>query len=186
MAKKKVATDVAFSKEIVDQLKDLTQMISVVHLRVNDKNPRTIKDKKFQNLVKQIKEFPQMLIIRPVVYDSTGMIIGGNRRFEAAVAAGLKEIPAIDAAFLTGEQIRLFVILDNASAGDWDFQMLIAEYNVEELEGMNLDIPVMLGTEEEEQPSNKAIRMTIDFQTVSDMEELKIELESRGFNVKTK
>lgn len=57
-------------------------MRDINSLKTDPKNPRIIKDKKFKELVKSIKSFPEMLQIRPVVVDETGKILGGDKRFK--------------------------------------------------------------------------------------------------------
>ena len=86
----------------------------------NPENPRIIKGDKFRKLVKSIKEFPEMLQLRPIVVNKEGGIIGGNMRYKACLEIGLKEIPIIKAENLTDRQIEQFVIKDNASFGEWE------------------------------------------------------------------
>jgi hypothetical protein len=69
------------------------------------------------------------------------VILGGNMRFKACKEAGLKEVPIIVADNLTEEQQREFLIKDNTSGGEWDFEMLANEWDVEQLDAWGLDIP---------------------------------------------
>ena len=117
------------------------QKVKISEIKLNPNNPRLIKDDKFKKLVKSIKEFPEMLDIRPIVVNSDMVILGGNMRFKACKEAGLKEIPVIVADNLTEEQQREFLIKDNTSGGEWDFEMLANEWDVEQLEEWGLDIP---------------------------------------------
>lgn len=110
-------------------------------IKLNPNNPRIIKDDKFKKLVKSIQEFPEMLDIRPIVVNSDMVILGGNMRFKACKEAGLKEIPIIIADNLTEEQQREFLIKDNTSGGEWDFEMLANDWDVEQLEDWGLDVP---------------------------------------------
>ena len=110
-------------------------------IKLNPNNPRLIKDDKFAKLVKSIKEFPEMLNIRHIVVNKDMIILGGNMRFKACKEAGLKEIPVIIADNLTEEQEREFLIKDNTSGGEWDFEMLANEWDAEQLEEWGLDIP---------------------------------------------
>jgi DNA modification methylase len=110
-------------------------------IKLNPNNPRLIKDDKFTKLVQSIKDFPEMLDIRPIVVNSDMVILGGNMRFKACKEAGLKEVPIIIADSLTEEQQREFLIKDNTSGGEWDFEMLANEWDVEQLEEWGLDIP---------------------------------------------
>ncbi len=90
----------------------------------NPENPRIIKDAAFHNLVQSLKQFPEMMDLRPVVVNEKMMILGGNQRYKAAIEAGWKEIPIIIAKGLTPEQEREFIVKDNSSAGEWDFDQL--------------------------------------------------------------
>lgn len=114
--------------------------VKISEIKLNPNNPRLIKDDKFKKLVKSIQEFPEMLDIRPIVVNSDMIILGGNMRFKACKEAGLKEIPIIIADNLTEEQQREFLIKDNTSGGEWDFEMLANEWDVEQLEEWGLDL----------------------------------------------
>jgi site-specific DNA-methyltransferase (adenine-specific) len=110
-------------------------------IKLNPNNPRLIKDDKFAKLVQSIKDFPEMLDIRPIVVNSDMVILGGNMRFKACKEAGLKEVPIVIADNLTEEKQREFLIKDNTSGGEWDFEMLANEWDNEQLEEWGLDVP---------------------------------------------
>jgi hypothetical protein len=115
--------------------------VKISEIKLNPNNPRLIKDDKFKKLVQSIKDFPEMLDIRPIVVNSDMIILGGNMRFKACKEAGLKEVPIIIADNLTEEQQREFLIKDNTSGGEWDFEMLANEWDNEQLEEWGLDLP---------------------------------------------
>ena len=48
--------------------------INILSVKNNPHNPRTIKDYKFNKLVQSIKEFPEMLKLRPIVVDENNII----------------------------------------------------------------------------------------------------------------
>jgi DNA modification methylase len=110
-------------------------------VKVNPNNPRLIKDDKFAKLVQSIKDLPQMLAIRPIVVNTDMVVLGGNMRLKACKEAGLKEVPIIIADNLTEEQQREFLIKDNVSGGEWDWQMLANDWDTEQLNDWGLDIP---------------------------------------------
>lgn len=118
----------------------MNKKVKISEIKLNPNNPRLIKDDKFKKLVRSIQDFPEMLDIRPIVVNSDMIILGGNMRFKACKEAGLKEIPIIIADNLTEEQQREFLIKDNTSGGEWDFEMLANEWNVEQLEEWGLDL----------------------------------------------
>jgi DNA modification methylase len=115
--------------------------IKISEIKLNPNNPRLIKDDKFAKLVKSVKDFPEMLTIRPIVVNSDMIILGGNMRYKACKEAGLKEIPVIIAEGLTEQQQKEFLIKDNVSGGEWDWDMLANEWEVEQLDAWGLDIP---------------------------------------------
>ena len=116
------------------------EIVKLSEVKLNPNNPRLIKDDKFKKLVQSIKDFPEMLNIRPIVVNNDMVILGGNMRYKACKEAGLKEIPII-IADLTEEQQREFLIKDNVSGGEWDFEMLANEWDSEQLEVWGLDVP---------------------------------------------
>jgi ParB-like chromosome segregation protein Spo0J len=107
-----------------DTIKELP--INQVHCNPN--NPRLIKDEKFLQLVKSIQEFPEMLRIRPIVCNKQMIVLGGNMRLKACIEAGLKKVPVIIADNLTPDQEREFIIKDNVSGGEWDFELLANDW----------------------------------------------------------
>jgi DNA modification methylase len=107
----------------------------------NPTNPRIIKDDKFKKLVKSIQDFPQMLELRPIVVDSNMVVLGGNMRLKACIAAGLKEVPIIVADNLTDAQKSEFIIKDNVGFGEWDWDLLANQWDVEALEDWGLELP---------------------------------------------
>lgn len=130
------------------------QNISINKLIVNPNNPRLIKDDKFKKLVQSIKDFPQMLDLRPIVFNTDMVILGGNMRYKACKEAGLKEVPVIIADELSEEQQREFLIKDNTSGGEWDWDIIANEWDVEQLEEWGLDVPISLETELEAEEDN--------------------------------
>jgi hypothetical protein len=109
-------------------------------VKLNPNNPRLIKDDNFKKLVQSIKDFPEMLDIRPIVVNADMVILGGNMRFKACKEAGLKEVPIIVANNLTEEQQREFLIKDNVSGGEFDWSLL-SEWDNEQLEDWGLEVP---------------------------------------------
>jgi DNA modification methylase len=124
-----------------------TELLPISAIKPNPNNPRVIKDDKFEKLVASIKEFPKMLEIRPIVVNDDMIVLGGNMRLKACKAAGLKEVPVLKASDLTEDEQRQFIIKDNVSGGEWDWDMLANEWDVGQLEEWGLDVPINLETE---------------------------------------
>jgi hypothetical protein len=116
-------------------------------IKPNPNNPRIIKDDKFKKLVQSIKDFPQMLELRPIVIDENNIVLGGNMRLKACQELGLKDVPTIYAKDLTEEQKKEFIIKDNVGFGEWNWDDLANDWDEELLVEWGLDLPVFSGIE---------------------------------------
>jgi DNA modification methylase len=117
------------------------ETVKISAVKSNPNNPRIIKDDKFKKLVTSIKEFPQMLDIRPIVVNDEMIVLGGNMRLKACIEAGLKEVSIIKASELTQEQQNEFIIKDNVGFGEWNWDDLANSWDTEQLTEWGLDIP---------------------------------------------
>ena len=131
-----------------------TETIKLYKIKSNPDNPRLIKDDKFHKLVKSIKEFPEMLKIRPIVVNDDLIVLGGNMRLKACKDAGLKEVSIIKASELTAEQQREFIVKDNVGFGEWDWNLIANEWDAEQLNDWGLDLPVDFNVVEEAEEDN--------------------------------
>lgn len=118
-----------------------TEKINIKKLKPNPANPRTIRDDKFHKLVQSVKDFPQMLEIRPIVVNDQYEVLGGNMRLRACIEAGMKEVTIIRASELTEDQQRRFIISDNNNFGSWDMDALANEWDADELQEWGVDLP---------------------------------------------
>jgi hypothetical protein len=153
------------------------ELIAINQIKPNPKNPRTIKPSKFKALVNSIKEFPEMLELRPIVVDEDMVILGGNMRFKAIVEAGFKEVYITRAENLSQAQKDEFIIKDNANYGDWDWDVLANEYQQSNLQHWGLDVwdgedhikyqtedPVEQSEEEQSKPSSVEVHKPVILQ----------------------
>ena len=154
--------------------------IAISKIKLNPNNPRLIKDDKFTKLVQSIKDFPEMLNIRPIVVNDDMIILGGNMRFKACKEAGLKEVPIIKASGLSAEKQREFLIKDNVSGGEWDWGLL-EKWDSLELENWGLDLPIL-----EAEPSldeligeekNKPATLKITFESPEQLQKAEIDIQ---------
>ena len=129
------------------------KLVKITDVKPNPKNPRIIKDGKFQKLVKSIQEFPDMLNKRPLIVftdvDNKYVVLGGNMRLKALNELKFKEIPVIIADEWTEEQKAEFLIKDNVGFGEWDWDSLANEWDAEKLDEWGLDVPVILDEDNE-------------------------------------
>jgi ParB-like chromosome segregation protein Spo0J len=154
--------------------------VSIKDIKPNPNNPRLVKDDKFKKLVQSIKDFPQMLDIRPIVVNKDMIVLGGNMRLKACKEAGLKDIPIIKAEDLTEEQQREFIIKDNVGYGEWDWELIANEWDAQKLNEWGLDIPdfAIAPTEDEliADEKNKPPTMKITFESVEDLQQAEIDI----------
>ncbi len=120
----------------------MIEKVKIELVKSNPNNPRLIKDDKFRKLVKSIKEFPEMLELRPIIVNNDMIALGGNMRLKACKEAGLKEVYIIKASNLNEAQQAEFVIKDNVGFGEWDWDLIANEYDEHDLRSWGLDLPV--------------------------------------------
>ncbi len=119
-------------------------MIVIDKLRFNPKNPRKISNDEFELLKHKIRNFPQMLEKRPIVYDEGFIVLGGNQRLKAIRELKKEGFEIKDSYFMsakgwTEEQKRQFVITDNISEGEWDNEILKKDWDDLPLEEWGID-----------------------------------------------
>lgn len=123
-------------------IKAKIQKVSISSIKENDANPRFINKHKFQKLVNSVKEFPEMLSLRPIVVDKDNIILGGNMRYKACKEIGLKEVYIIQADDLDEKKAKEFIIKDNVGFGEWDWDILANDWDTDLLEDWGLDLNI--------------------------------------------
>lgn len=115
------------------------------------KNPRWIRDARFESLKKSIEDAPEMLDLREILvypladlpgHEDKYIVIGGNMRLRACIELGYKEVPCKVLDLETPvKKLREYVIKDNEAFGQNDYELLANEWEADELEdfGMELD-----------------------------------------------
>jgi len=119
-------------------------MIKLRLIKSNEYNPRVIRDEKFAQLVASLSAFPAMMELRPIIIDENNVILGGNMRYHALKDLGYKEIPDewVHAALnLTEAQKLEFIIKDNVSFGEWNWDSLANDFEIKSLIEWGLDLP---------------------------------------------
>jgi hypothetical protein len=134
--------------------------INIGLVQENKDNPRTISKDKFDKLVKSIQTFPQMLQLRPIVVNEDLVALGGNMRLRACKAAGLTEVYIIKTDDLTPEQEKEFIIKDNSSFGEWDWDVLTEDWDLTQLEDWGMEIGKHKAASEEEEEAKAKLTET--------------------------
>jgi hypothetical protein len=111
------------------------------------KNPRLIKDAKYEKLKKSIEDNPEMLGMREVLvypHGSKFVIIGGNMRFQACKDLGFTEVPCkVLDKDTTPDQLRAITIKDNVSFGEHDWELLANEWDNIEISDWGMEVWIM-------------------------------------------
>ena len=115
--------------------------VKVDKVKSNPKNPRLIKDEKFKKLVKSIKDFPEMETVRPIVVNKDMIILGGNMRYKAMIECGYKEVN-VEVVDWSEQKQNEFIIKDNVGFGEWEWDEIANSWDMEQLEGWGMDLPV--------------------------------------------
>ena len=160
------------------------ELVKITQVRPNENNPRFIKDHKFKKLVTSIKEFPEMLKLRPIVVNSDMVVLGGNMRLKACKEAGLKEVWILKAEELTEAQQREFIVKDNVGFGEWDWDVLANEWDTNSLEEWGMDLPKFPEENLSKDLSDEidsSYRLEIEFENEEEQEKLYNELIEKGY-----
>jgi DNA modification methylase len=108
-------------------------------LQTDPHNPRSLNKEKYKKLKSSIEAFPEMLSVRPLVV-ADGYVVGGNMRLLALKELGYREVEVIDVSDWTKAQRDEFMIKDNLSFGDWDWDLLANEWNIDDLTEWGMDL----------------------------------------------
>ena len=146
------------------------------------KNPRFIKDYRFEALKKSIQDAPEMLSLRELIvypYGGKYVVIGGNMRLRACKELGFKEVPCKVLDEQTpADKLREYTIKDNNAFGDTDFDLLANEWDTDELGDWGVEFPsAELEQEESEEPTdldaeneNKPFVVKLTFENPQDID----------------
>jgi len=156
----------------------------ITQIKPNPKNPRVIKDEKYRQLMHSLRNFPEMLEKRPLICftdnDGNLTVLGGNMRLKAASELGMKELPVILADTWTEEQKAEFLIKDNVGFGEWNWEELQTDWDVEQLAEWGLDIPGFAieptGDELIGEDKDKPPVMKITFETPEQLQDAEIDI----------
>ena len=134
------------------------------------KNPRFIRDEKFNQLKKSLQDDPEMLELRELIVfkvETKYVIVCGNMRYRAAKELGFIELPCkILQPDFPEEKMRAIATKDNVSFGAWDMELLssdwindeIIDWGVELLSDLNsVDVSKFFEDTEEKEKTSKMI-----------------------------
>lgn len=147
------------------------------------KNPRLIKNDKFEKLVNSIIEDPEMLSLREILvypHDGKYVAIGGNMRLRACAEAGILEVPCkIIPKDTPVSKLKAYVIKDNIGYGDNDWDLLANEWDQDQLIDWGVDLPSFEEEEEGDEPMKlETFRFVIEGESDSALAEARTKIEA--------
>lgn len=125
-------------------MKQQTGTIQLNQVKLNDKNPRKISQVQLDKLKKSIQEFPEMLNLRPIVLNEDNVILGGNMRIRALKELGYTEVPYLSISDLPEDKQQEFVIKDNLNYGEWNWDVLQDDWQMDSVLSWGLEAPVWM------------------------------------------
>lgn len=115
-------------------------------------NPRKSNEKQEANLKKSLEKFG---VVEPIVFNKrTGYIVGGHFRIRELKKLGYKEVECVIVDLNEDDEKELNIRL-NANTGEWDWEDLVINWDVEQLDDWGLDIPNFEIEEEDEDEKDK-------------------------------
>lgn len=183
-----------------------TIKLSDLHLNTGQikdvpKNPRFIKDERYEALKKSIEDDPEMLQLRELVaYDNNGelVVILGNMRYRAMKELGYKDAPVkVLPPKTDARKLRAYIQKDNIAFGQNDWDLLGNEWDIEELQDFGLECDFlednedMIGNEDEGKKDEiedfsseltPQYKIEISFDNEEEQEKIYNELTERGLS----
>ena len=153
-------------------------------------NPRQITKKHVKHLMESIEKFG---IIDPLIINSDFTIVGGHQRFailnEASKKVDWEDPPKVPCVILdlSKEDERELNIRLNKNTGDWDFDILGNEFEIQELKEWGFkEIELGLNIDKIEKEEEDTATITIKEDDLIKAQELYNDLKEKGYNVKIK
>lgn len=183
-----------------------TIKLSDLHLNTGQikdvpKNPRFIKDERYEALKKSIEDDPEMIQLRELVaYDNNGelVVILGNMRYRAMKELGYKDAPVkVLPPKTDAKKLRAYIQKDNIAFGQNDWDLLGNEWDIEELQDFGLECDFLENNEDmignEDEGKNDEIedfsseltpqyKIEISFDNEEEQEKIYNELTERGLS----
>lgn len=139
--------------------------IPISNLTLLENNPRRISKSQMEKLCKSIKEDPDFLQKRPVLVNCVTVkdnedgqifhVYAGNQRVRAAKKLRIKEIPCIVDYELPEELVRKRAILDNKTFGEFDYDMLANEWEIDLLLECGFKLEELVGSLDDDEEETK-------------------------------
>ena len=157
--------------------------IEISKLKPATYNPRQISTKQYNDLKKSIERFG---LVDPIIVNKDNTVIGGHQRLKIIKSLGEKTIGCI-VLDLNKEQERELNIRLNKNSGEFDFDILSSEFDIEELVDWGFKhIDLGLNIDKIDEDVEDSATITIKEDDLIKAQDLYNDLKEKGFNVKIK
>ena len=157
--------------------------IEISKLKPATYNPRQITTKQYNDLKKSIERFG---LVDPIIVNKDNTVIGGHQRLKIIKSLGEKTIGCI-VLDLNKEQERELNIRLNKNSGEFDFDILSSEFDIEELVDWGFKhIDLGLNIDKIDEDVEDSATITIKEDDLIKAQDLYNDLKEKGFNVKIK
>ena len=187
---------VSRARKITRKVEELAvEAVLLDRLRPAPWNPRTIKDERFQNLVRSIQADPDFLWRRPILATADGTIYAGNMRYRAAQHLGMGKVPAI-IEDIPDQLAKERALRDNHQWGDWQDDQLgellfglrsdgadleVLAFTEKELAKLLDEVGVGVGETEDEFAYHEQFGVTVICKDASEQERVYDDLRQQGY-----
>ena len=141
----------------------ITKTKDIGELKFAEYNPRQLTNRQFQDLKNSITEFG---FVEPVLInknkDRENIIIGGHQRVRVAKNIGISKIPCVEVDLSYNKERELNIRL-NKNTGDWDYDVLADEFDMDELIDWGFKEGELVGFSAEEEEPKKIDNYKLKF-----------------------
>jgi len=120
------------------------EQVDIKKLTLLENNPRKISKEQMNKLIVSLETDPDFLHARPILInklpDGKMIVYAGNQRVQAAKKLKWKSIPCIVEDDLKEEVMNRRIILDNKSFGEFDYDILANEFEIDMLLECGLEL----------------------------------------------
>tara|TARA_Y100001937_G_C7026832_1_gene288173 strand:+ start:274 stop:762 length:489 start_codon:yes stop_codon:yes gene_type:complete len=159
------------------------EKIEISKLKPARYNPRQISTKQYNDLKKSIERFG---LVDPIIVNKDNTVIGGHQRLKIIKSLGEKTIGCV-VLDLTKEQERELNVRLNKNTGEFDFDILSTEFDIDELVDWGFKhIDLGLNIDKIDEDKEDIATITIKEEDLIKAQQLYNELKEKGYNIKIK
>ena len=137
-------------------------------------NPRESTKRQEADLARSLEKFG---VVEPIIWNQrTGYIVGGHFRVRELIKHGYESIECVIVDLSPEDEKELNIRL-NANTGQWDWDSIANNFEIEEVSDWGLSIPIKVFNEEEESqtPNSHTKNITLTY-SIEEAERIESEL----------